>query len=200
MSCLDLNNAPPRRSFDLIPAGTIVTVQMVIRAGGAGEEGWLKRFSDGNAEGLDCEFTVVGGKYANRKIWQTMILSGTSDGHAKAGEISRTLLRGIAESAFNIRPDDLSEAAQQKRRMNIADFNNLRFIACIKIEKSRDPNYDDKNKLEAVTPNMKAWSAVEQLPASAQMGLPGVAGAPVAPAHTASAKPAQAITRPNWAS
>jgi hypothetical protein len=197
---LNLNDASLQRSFDLIPAGTVATVQMVIRAGGAGEDGWLKRSADGGSEGLDCEFTVVDGDYAKRKVWQFMILNGTTDGHAKAAEISRSFLRGALESARGVRPDDQSEAAQTKRTANLADFISLRFIARISIEKSRDPAYDDKNKVSAITPDMKAWRTVEQIPASAQMGLPGAAGVPVAPAHAAApAKPAQAITRPAWA-
>ena len=191
---LDLNSASPQRSFDLIPAGTIAAVQMIIRAGGAGEDDWLKRSADGGSEGLDCEFTVLDTDWARRKIWQYMILNGTTEGHAKAAEISRTLLRGIVESAFSIRPDDTSEAAQQKRKVDLAGFNNLRFIARISIERSKDPAYDDKNKVSAVTPDMKAWKAVEQLPVSTQTGLPGVAGVTAAPG-----KPAQAIARPAWA-
>ena len=196
---LNLNDAGPQRSFDLIPANTIATVQMLIRPGGCGEGGWLKRFGDGSAEGLDCVFTVVDSEYAKRKVWQTMILSGTTDGHAKAAEISRALLRGIIESAFNIKPNDLSEAAQKKRTADLADFNNLRFIARISIEKSRDPAYDDKNKVSAVTPDMKGWRAVEQLPSSAQTGLPGVVGVAAPAQPTAPATPGQAITRPDWA-
>jgi hypothetical protein len=195
---LNLNDAP-QRSFDLIPAGTIATVQMVIRAGGCGEDSWLKRFGDGSAEGLDCEFTVVDGEYVKRKVWQTMILSGATDGQAQAAEISRKLLRGIVESAFGIRPDDASEAAQQKRKVDLAGFNNLRFIARITIEKSRDPAYDDKNKVSAVTPDMKVWKAVEQLPASSQTGLPGVIGVAAPPQAATPGKPAQAIARPAWA-
>ena len=67
---------------------------MVIRMGGAGEDGWLKRSANGGSEGLDCEFTVVDGEYAKRKIWQFMILSGTTDGHAKAAEITPRFATG----------------------------------------------------------------------------------------------------------
>ena len=128
------------------------------------------------AEGLDCEFTVVDGEYAKRKIWQFMILSGTTDGHAKAAEISRALLRGILELARNIKPDDVSEEAAAKRKAELADFKNLRFIARISIEKSKDPAFDDKNKLEAITPDQRQWVAVEQIAASGQAELPGMAG------------------------
>ena len=192
MTILDLNDAGPQRSFDLIPAGTIATVQMMIRNGGVGEGGWLTRSKDGSCEMLDVEFVVVDTEYAKRKIWQMMVLTGTTDGHAKAAEISRALLRGILELARDIKPGDNSEAAQAKRKADFGDFNNLRFTARITIEKSRDPAYEDKNRLVAITPDLKQWAAVEQIPSVAQMGLPGM-GAP------ASAKPAQAITRPDWA-
>jgi hypothetical protein len=192
MTTLNLNDAGPQRSFDLIPPNTICSVQMLIKNGGVGEGGWLKRSADGGSEGLDCEFTVVDGEFAKRKIWQLLLLNGTTDGHAKAAEISRAFLRGVLESARNIKPDDNSEAAQSKRKAEIGDFNNLRFIARIFVEKSKDPNFPDKNRLQAITPDQKQWKVVEQLPASAQMGLPGVAA-------PASAKPAQAVTRPEWA-
>ena len=83
---LNLNDAGPQRSFDLIPAGTIATVQMMIRPGGAGEGGWLKRSADGGSEALDCEFVVVDTDYAKRKIWMLLTLRGTTDGHAEAAE------------------------------------------------------------------------------------------------------------------
>jgi hypothetical protein len=199
---LNLNEAEPQRPFDLIPAGTIVTAQMMIRAGGIGEDGWLKRSADGNCEGLDLEFTIVDGDYAKRKIWQFMILNGTTDGHAKAADISRTMLRGILESAHGIRPDDVSEEAQSKRNSDLADFQNLRFIARVSIEKSKDPAYDDKNKLYALTPDARQWQPVEQIPAPAQGTFTGMTGAPAAQARAAApakSAPAQAVARPQWA-
>jgi hypothetical protein len=198
MTTLDLNDAGPQRSFDLIPAGTICTLQMVIRMGGAGEGGWLTRSKDGGCEMLDVEFVVVDTEFAKRKLWQMMVLSGTTDGHAKAAEISRTLLRGIVESARGIRPDDKSEAASNGRKADFNDFMNLRFVARIGVEKSRDPAYPDpKNKIaEAITPDLKQWHAVEQIPSVAQMGLPGMTNGSATPA---TAKPAQSVTRPQWA-
>ena len=149
---------------------------------------------------MDCEFVVVDTDYAKRKIWMLLTLRGTTDGHAEAGIISRSLLRAIVESAFDIKPNDVSEAAQQKRdRIDFPDFNNLRFIARIVIEKSKDPAYPDKNRLEAVTPDLKAWKPVEQLPVSTQIGLPGVAGVAAPTQAAAPGKPAQAIARPAWA-
>lgn len=191
---LDLNDAGPQRSFDLIPAGTICVVQMIIRMGGAGEGGWLTRSKDGGCEMLDCEFVIVDGEHVKRKIWQMMVMDGTTSGHAQAAEISRSFLLGVLESARDVKPKDRSEAAQAKRRAGFEDFQNLRFIARVTIEKSKDPAYDDKNKLVAITPDLKMWHAVEQIPS--QPNLPGMTNGAATPAAT---KPAQSVARPQWA-
>src|SRR6516225_7733244 len=109
---LDFNTAGEQRSFDVIPDRTIVTLQLTIRPGGAGDDDWLKRSADKNSEGLNCEFVVVDGEYAKRKLWQLYTLHGTTPGHAEAGEISRRTLRAILESARGIKPSDKSEAAE----------------------------------------------------------------------------------------
>jgi hypothetical protein len=203
MTALNLDTAEQQRGFDLIPAGTICGVQMTVRMGGAGDGGWLKRTAKGDAEGIDAEFSVLDGLYAKRKVWAFAILNGTTEGHATAGGFTRTWLRAIFESAHDIHPKDESEAARKRRNeMSIEGFNNLRFMARILIEKSKDPAYEDKNKLVAVTPDQKGWSHVEQVPQPTQMG--GVAsakpaGATTPAAATASSKPSQAIARPNWA-
>jgi hypothetical protein len=44
---MDYNQAGAQRSFDVIPDGTIVVVQMNIRAGNVGEGGILKRSNNG---------------------------------------------------------------------------------------------------------------------------------------------------------
>ena len=200
---LNLDTAEPQRGFDLIPAGTICSVQMTVRMGGAGDGGWLKRTANGDAEGLDLEFTVLDGPYAGRKIWAFAILSGVTEGHATAAGITRTFLRGIFESAYNLNPADQSDAARKRRgEMTIEGFNNLRFMVRISIEKSRDPAYDDKNKVAGVPPGQKGWSHVDQVPEPTQMG--GVASAKPVGATTqasaaASSKPSQAIARPPWA-
>src|SRR6516164_2422663 len=107
----NFNDAGEQRSFEVIPAGTICNLQLTIRRGGCGDDGWLKRSADGNSEGLDCEFTVTEGQYARRKLWQLFTLRGTTPGHAEAGEISRNTLRAILESARGIKPNDTSEVA-----------------------------------------------------------------------------------------
>src|SRR5262245_9562533 len=88
-----------QRSTDLIPHGTVVVLQMKIRPGGAGEEGWLRRSADGKSEGLDTELTVIGGPHNKRKLWLLLTLGGMTEGHAEAAKISRIKLCAILESA-----------------------------------------------------------------------------------------------------
>jgi hypothetical protein len=113
----DFNDAGEQRSVDVIPANTICGVQLTVRPGGAGDDGWLRRSKkDGASEALDCEFTVIDGEYAKRKIWALYTVHGTTPGHAEAAEISRKSLCAMLESARGVRPDDRSETAQKARQ------------------------------------------------------------------------------------
>jgi hypothetical protein len=198
----DYSTAPPPRDFELVPAGTLASVLMRIRPGGAGEDGMLKRSKDGACEMLDCEFVVVDGPYSRRKFWTNLVLEGTTAGHAQAAEISRGILRNILESARNIRPDDMSDQARARRMASLKDFDNIPFLARIGIEKGRPKNdggenYPDKNVIASViTPDKKEWHPVEQPPPFNG----GNAGATASPSSPPSATPASGITKPSWAS
>jgi hypothetical protein len=187
----DFNNAGPQRNgFDVIPAGTTATLQINVKPGGAGDDGWLKRSKAGDSEALDCEFIVVDGDYAKRKFWSLFTITGTSDGHAKAGDIARRVLRAILESARGIKPDDNSEAATQARRIaGWGDLDGIRFIGVIGVEPAKG-NYGPKNILrEVITPERKQWQRVEQV---AKFPAPVSASKPVMAA-------ASAMERPAWA-
>jgi hypothetical protein len=197
---LDLNDATGKqRSFDLIPHGTIVTLQIKVRSGNAGEGGWLRRSKDGNSEALDLELTVVGGPHDKRKIWDLVTVAGTTSGHAQAIEISRARLCAIIECARGIRPNDASEAARQARHLNsYGDFDGLRFIAKIGIEKGAvKPNgggtFPDKNRLlEVITPDRKEWQKVDQPPPQPT----AAPGALVTPPPSTSG--GEVVQRPGW--
>lgn len=188
----DFNNAETQREGGLIPDGTVATVHMTIRPGNSGEGGWLKRSKAGNSQMLDCEFTIVDGQFAKRKFWSLFTVEGTTDGHAKAAEISASRLRGILESARGIRPDDETDAAKTARRVNSwGDFDGVRFVAKIGIEQGKD-GYKDKNTLDAaVTPDRKAWTKVEQVAKQQTMASPSIA---------AQAQAAAPVGKPAWAS
>jgi hypothetical protein len=199
----DYSTAPPPRDLELIPAGTIASVQMRIRPGNVGEDGIAKRSKDGACEMLDCEFVVVDGPYSRRKFWTYFVLEGTTAGHAQAAEISRGVLCSILESARNIRPDDLSDQARARRTAALKDFDNIVFIARIGIEKGKPrndgsgENYSDKNIIAAViTPDKKEWHAVEQVPPFNGGG----AGTAASPSASPSATSGPGVARPSWAS
>jgi hypothetical protein len=192
----DFNDVGPQRAFDVIPAGTIATVEITIRPGGAGDGGWLRRSKDGGSEGLDLELTVVDGTYAKRKFWCLLTLTGTTLGHGEAGDISRRRIRGILESARGVRPDDKSDAAKAARQIaSYGDLDGLRFIARIGVEPAQG-NYRAKNTLdEAVTPDKQAWRWVEQVPKPVSSAAqPSTSASPAAPVT-----PPAALDRPAWA-
>jgi hypothetical protein len=195
----DYTNAPPPREMELIPTGTIATVQMRIRPGTTGEDGLLKRSAKGDCEMLDIEFVVVDGPHERRRFWQNFILEGTTSGHAEAAKISRGTLRSIIESARGIKPSDVSPEARAARTVSLRDFDQIIFIAKIGIERGKPKNdgtgenYSDKNVLAAViTPDRREWHPVEQ-PPPWNGGDPGGSAAPPT-------SPAPGIPKPDWAS
>lgn len=194
---MDFNNAPEQRERGLIPDGTIAIVHMTIRPGNAGEGGWLKRSKDGSSLGIDAEFTVVEGPHAKRKFWKLFTVEGSSEGHQKAGETSASQLRAILESARGVRPDDESPNARSARQVNsYGDFDGIRFVAKIGIEKGKD-GYKDKNTLDAViTPDRKDWVKVEQQPR--QQTMQGMQQIGTAAANVA-AKAGNSTGKPSWA-
>jgi hypothetical protein len=191
MSNLDFNTAGEQRSFDVIPANTVCTLQLAIRPGGAGNGGWLKMAADGQSEGLDCECLVVDGDYAKRKLWVRLTLAGSKENHATAGDISRRVLRAILESARGIRPDDKSEAAATARRIGSwEEMDGLRFVARLGVLPPRD-GYKAKNTIdEVITCDRQEWKKPEQVAKPAKMAVSQ--SAPATP-------PAGAVARPLWA-
>jgi hypothetical protein len=188
----NFNNDGEQRAFDVVPDNTLCTVQMTIRPGGAGLDGWLTRAKDGQSSHLNCEFVVVDGSHAKRKFWTRLTVEG--ENHAEAVERSRETLRAMLESARGIRPDDKSAEAQAARSpKSWADFDGLRFVVRIGVEPPKN-GYDAKNVIKKViTPDRQEWTKPEQIerdllnkPASNNAAPPAAA-------------PANAIARPNWA-
>jgi hypothetical protein len=186
---LDFNTANEQRSGDLMPDGTIVPVQLMIRPGNAGEGGWLKPSSTGS-EGLDCEFTVLDGPHAKRKFWQLLTVKGETEGQKKAAQISASTLRAMIESAFGINPKDQSQQANAKRILDsYGDLNGLRFSVRLGTRKG-DGVYKDKNVIAAViTPDQREWRPLEQLTRSPSTVQPAAAAYGNVPAKSTIQKP-----------
>lgn len=207
MSWMDFNNAPKQESnFELIPNGTIATVAMKIRPGGAGEGGWFKQSQSSDSIMLDCEFVVVSGPYAKRKIWQFVGISGgklNDKGESIFGNMGKALIRAILESARNINPEDQSQQAMDARRINsLDDFQGMEFRARIGVQKDKTGQYDPKNQIkEAVTPDMKGYvddgtgggqPMAQAAPAAAAPAWGGSSTPPPPPSEAANPTPAWA--------
>ena len=189
----DFNTADRQQNgFDLIPSGTVLPLVMTIRPGGAGEGGWLCDSQSSDAQMLDCEFTVESGPYAKRKVWQMFTLTGgklNEKGESIGGNISRATLRAILESARNIQPDDMSDAARAARCINgWQDFCGITFWARLGVEKDKTGQYSDKNRIACVlTPDMKDYGKMGEAPAGGRTGGSSSAAAVSAPAWGAAA-------------
>lgn len=195
MSWNDFSDAEEQTSGDVIPHKTLAKVHMKIRPGGYNDEqmGWTggiaTRSESTGSIYLDCEFTVIGGKYNKRKVWSLIGLQSSKG--PKWGEMGRSFVRAALESAGGIKSTDNSEAAMQKRRIGgLGDLNGLEFVVQIDVEKAEPGSgYDDKNKINNVIPvTHKDYAAL----------MEGTAPAEMAPAATAAAAQASGGA-PAWA-
>lgn len=188
MSTFDLNSAETGGGQgDLIPDGTVARAILTIRPGGSGDGGWLKTSSTGGLM-IDTEWTIVDGKYAKRKVWSYMSLS------EKAAPITMRSLRAAIEGHHGIKPDDMSEAAQAKRRVSLPDLNGIEACILIGVEPPQN-GYDAKNKIKAIiAPGESKYLARGQAAPAAPTGNVATFQAP--PAQ--SAQPA-GTAKPAWA-
>lgn len=177
----DMNDAEQQKTSELIPDGSFAKVTMTIRPGGIDGEGEVDRGllrpgkdPTSDVRMLDCEFTVLEGPHARRKFWQMFTVQGgkaDENGVSIAWKISKSSFRAMIDSALGLDPQDMSEAAKQKRILRgLADLSGISFIAKIKVEPSEDPRYGDQNRLDRVVlPTEQEWKMVmdgKDVPAS----------------------------------
>jgi hypothetical protein len=191
----DYSNA---RAFEPIPEGTIATISLHINAGNAGDDGLLTRSQDGGCEMLVAEFTVCDGPYKGRKIWERMILVGSTPGHAQAIDISRRTLKAILDATRGLKPDDMSDAARAARTVELSDFEGATFLAKIGIEKGGPVKdkpgelWPDKNALVMVITNDKTeWRPIDQ--------PPPFEGSISTASNSGGAPSSLPVERPSWA-
>ena len=195
MSWNDFNSADDQSGFDVIPKGTLAKVRMTIKPGGHDDAsqgwkgGWATRSNTTGAVYLNCEFVVLEGKYARRKIWSLIGLYSAKG--PDWANIGRAFIKGILNSSRGVSNKDNSPAAQNARRINgLGDLDGVEFAARIDIEK--DQNGDDKNVIKlAITPDNKEYASL--------MGA--VSGAASAPQSNSdqSASASSASNLPSWA-
>lgn len=209
---LDMNDAEPQKSGELIPDGTFAKMSMTIRPGGIDgqgdtDKGLLKASNSPGSDVrlLDCEFTVVEGPHARRKFWQVFTVSGgkvDEQGVSIGWKISKSAFRAMIDSALGLDPEDMSEGAKQKRMLRgIADLSGITFVGKIKVEPSDDERYGDNNKLDRVVlPTEAEWQKVmngEVVP-PAPSGQRRKSAAPKNPAQSWNQSPPPAQSSPAW--
>ena len=195
MSWNDFNSADDQSGFDVIPKGTLAKVRMTIKPGGHDDAsqgwtgGWATRSNTTGAVYLNCEFVVLEGKYARRKIWSLIGLYSAKG--PDWANIGRAFIKGILNSSRSVSNKDNSPAAQNARRINgLGDLDGVEFVARIDIEK--DQNGNDKNVIKlAITPDNKEY-------ASLMGAVSGAASAPQ-PNSNQSASASSASNLPSWA-
>lgn len=205
----DFNDAEQQQSFDLIPKSTVARVRMSVKPGGYDDpsQGWsggyaTQSFETGSVY-LSCEFVILEGPYAKRKMWSNIGL--LSPKGPNWGNMGRTFVRAALNSARNIRPQDNSpQAAAARRIAGFHELDGLEFVARIDVEKDSRGELKNVVKL-AVEPDHPDYLKVA--------GAPSATGAPMSPtaasfvpqapmAATTSGAPAQRPTapgKPAWA-
>ncbi|OOZ12220.1 hypothetical protein [Solemya velum gill symbiont] len=191
----DFNSAEDQNNFDVIPKGTLVKVRMTIRPGGYDDasQGWTGGYATQSMTTgsvyLNCEFVVLDGPYAKRKMWSLIGL------HSPKGpewaNMGRAFVKGILNSSRGLHPQDNSPQAQQARRIQgFADLDGIEFVA--KVEMDKDQSGDDKNVIKtAITPDHKDYAAVS--------GNTVQAAASTQPASSPQASASAPTGRPSWA-
>lgn len=152
----NFNDAEEQTGGDVIPKGTLAKVHMKVRPGGYDDasQGWTggiaTRSDKSGAVYLDCEFTVIGGKYNKRKVWSMIGLH--SDKGPKWGQMGRAFVRAALESARGIAPDDMTERGLKARQIKgLSDLTGLEFVAKIDVQEG-EGDYGDKNVIQNVIP------------------------------------------------
>ena len=187
----DFNDAEQQQSFDLIPKGTVARVRMTIKPGGHDDpaQGWTGGYATQSFETgsvyLACEFVVLEGEYARRKMWSNVGL--LSPKGPAWGNMGRSFIRAALNSARNVLPQDNSpQAAAARRIQGIHELDGIEFVARIDIEKDGRGELRNVVKL-AVEPDQPDYQRV----LGHQPKVPtGGSGAPAA------ATPARAISAP----
>jgi len=200
----DFNDAEQQQSFDLIPKGTVAPVRMTIKPGGHDDaaQGWTGGYATQSFETgsifLACEFVILDGEYARRKMWSNVGLH-SSKGPAW-GNMGRTFIRAVLNSSRNIQPQDNSpQAAAARRIQGFNELDGIEFVARIDVEKDSRGELRNVVKM-AVEPDQPDYSrgatSAAQRPAAAYQASP-TSSAP-AQAHTQTHR-APVSGKPSWA-
>ena len=198
----DFNDADDQNSFDLIPKGSVVKVRMTIKPGGYDDfsQGWNGGYATQNQETgsvyLNCEFVVLEGPFARRKLWSLIGLKSPKG--PEWTNMGRTFIKGALNSAFGLHPNDNGAQAMQARCITgFSDLDGIEFV--VKVDVEKDNRGDDRNTIKTViTPDSNEYAAVMgPLSAAPQPRTVAQSHAVSTPQQPAAATPPTG--RPSWA-
>lgn len=203
MTFFDFNSASEPSSYDLIPKGTLVRVRMTIKPGGYDDpsQGWTggyaTRSTTTGSVYLNCEFVVLEGPFARRKMWSLIGLHSPKG--AEWTNMGRTFIKAILNSARGINPSDNSPSAQNARRISgFADLEGIEFVG--KVDWEKDQNGQDKCVIKsAITPDHKEYAAHLSGAAPAAPSAPVSGHGGNANAYAQATGRAPVSGRPSWA-
>lgn len=164
---IDLNNIP-QDDRSLAPPGVYQLEATVVR-GDAGENGVLTLAKNGRSLMLRLLCKVFGGDYAGHKIWDYVTVDFDESDDPDLPPIEpdklnnyRTSVRlglekllAIINSAYALVPNDDSDAAREKRKLNSYDeVHGLKFWAQVEERPGRD-GYGPSNVIDfVITPDL----------------------------------------------
>jgi len=197
----DFNDAEAQQGgFDLIPKGALVRVRITIKPGGHDDpaQGWTGGYAtesfDTGSVYLACEFVVLEGPFAKRKMWSNIGLQSRKG--PTWGQMGRSMIRAILNSARNIHPQDNGpQAAAARRIQGFNELDGIEFLARVDVEK--DAKGEDRNVVKlAVEPDHKDYTALMGTSPRAPSGV-----APLAPVTSSAPAPQRPATtgKPSWA-
>ena len=180
-------------SIELIPAGTIAKVVIIVRD--------IKHSQSTGAKYLDLELVVDGGKYDRRRIFSVICDPWDPATSEKAKEMAVGSITRVMESigVFNPANPDTYNVFNNASINEVAEAMNTKSLhIVIGIQKGKDGRADKNEVKEWTSPNPKSNGYKSyQL---AQSGAESVASAAAAPAATISkpAQPAIGTVKPPW--
>ena len=155
----NFNDAEDQMSYELIPHKTITKVRLILKKGNhvtkEWPDGWATKSKSGTCVYLACEFVILSGEYENRKVWSNIGLH--SDNSEKYGEIGRSMIKAILNSANSLHSKDKSPEAEKQRQIkSFADLDNLQVVAEIT---TNDKGDQPRNEIRTIiTPDHAKYS------------------------------------------
>jgi hypothetical protein len=184
MPIINLNDAEPQRDRTLAPSG-IYALKIKVKPSG---NGWLRTARNQRSRMLQMEYTIVGGDYAGKTIfdWITVGFDETDDSDLPVIEPGKlddfrtsvrmglSKLRAIVDSAYGLDPNDVSDTAKKRRTLeDYGALSGLKFLAQVE-QRPASGDFGPRNYVDfIITPDLPDWKT-DHLTTSAT----GVAVAP----------------------